>query len=43
MITSRNSFLARLVSRLPLWLPVYIEAVRVGTAIDSHVRIGWRF
>jgi hypothetical protein len=42
MIVNRKSLAFRLFVKLPMFLPFFIERVRVGNDITSFVRIGWR-
>ncbi len=43
MILRLHSLPARLILRLPMWLPIYVEAARVGTDCRTFVRFGVRW
>jgi hypothetical protein len=43
MILRLHSFPARMILRLPLWLPIYMEQARVGTDCKTFVKVGIRW
>jgi len=43
MIIRFNSMLARMILRLPLWLPIYMERARAGNDIHTYVKVGIRW
>jgi len=42
MVVKVNSWLYKLLFRLPIWLPHSIEPARVGNDFFSYARITWR-
>jgi hypothetical protein len=42
MILRSNHWLVRLCCKLPLWVPITVNFVRVGWDTRSYTRITWR-